>query len=121
MGDGGGAPPPSRELDGSDLVLAELVSRVLDRGVVVAGDVTISVAGVDLVHLGLNLRIASTETLLRRGRAEKLPARTSTDASGEKDRCMAFTSTASRRPGTCRAQILRVLGPIPSQAFHCPG
>jgi hypothetical protein len=48
-----------------ELVLAELVSRVLDRGVMVAGDVTISVAGIDLVHLALRLRLSSTETLRR--------------------------------------------------------
>ena len=50
-----------------ELVLAELVSRVLDRGVVVAGDVTISVAGIDLVHLALRVRLSSIETLRRRG------------------------------------------------------
>lgn len=50
-----------------ELVLAELVSRVLDRGVVVAGDVTISVAGIDLVHLALRLRLSSIESLHRRG------------------------------------------------------
>jgi hypothetical protein len=48
-----------------ELVLAELVSRVLDRGVMVAGDVTISIAGVDLVHLALRLRLSSSETLRR--------------------------------------------------------
>ncbi len=38
-----------------ELRLVELVSRVLDRGVVVSGNVVISVAGVDLVYLGLEL------------------------------------------------------------------
>ena len=51
--------------ESEELVLAELVSRVLDRGVMVAGDVTISIAGVDLVHLALRLRLSSTETLRR--------------------------------------------------------
>ena len=73
-----GARARTEDPDSQDIVLAELVSRVLDRGVVVAGDVTISVAGVDLVYLGLSLRIASTETLLRRshasGRSPTLPA-----------------------------------------------
>jgi hypothetical protein len=65
------SPPP----DDQEVVLAELVSRVLDRGVVVAGDVTISVAGIDLVYLGLSLRLAATETLLRRSRArDRLPS-----------------------------------------------
>jgi hypothetical protein len=48
------------------LHLVELVNRVLDRGVVVAGEVTISVAGVDLVYLGLNLVLSSVESLQQR-------------------------------------------------------
>lgn len=43
--------------------LAELVNRALDRGVVVKGDVVISVAGVDLLYLGLQLVLSSVETL----------------------------------------------------------
>jgi hypothetical protein len=43
------------------LVLTDLVNRVLDRGVSVIGDVVISVAGVDLVHLGLRLDLAAVE------------------------------------------------------------
>ena len=50
-----------------DLHLVELVNRVLDRGAVITGEITISVAGVDLVYLGLQLVIAATETA--RGRA----------------------------------------------------
>jgi len=49
-----------------DMSLAELVSRVLDRGAVVTGEVTISVAGVDLIFLGLQLVLASTESINRR-------------------------------------------------------
>ena len=45
------------------LHLAELVNRVLDRGAVISGEVTISVAGIDLVYLGLHLVLASTETV----------------------------------------------------------
>ena len=44
------------------LVLSDLVSRVLDRGVSVVGDVVISVAGVDLVRLGLRLDLWAVET-----------------------------------------------------------
>lgn len=45
-----------------EMSLAELVNRVLDRGAMITGEVTISVAGIDLVFLGLQLVIASTET-----------------------------------------------------------
>jgi hypothetical protein len=46
--------------------LADLVNRVLDRGVVVSGDVTISVAGVDLVYLGLGALLTSVSTARRK-------------------------------------------------------
>lgn len=46
--------------------LVELVDRVLDRGVVLRGDVTISVAGIDLVYLELRLLLAGVEALSRR-------------------------------------------------------
>lgn len=45
--------------------LAELVHRVLDRGVVLRGDVMISVAGIDLVYLELRLLLTSVESLER--------------------------------------------------------
>ncbi len=49
--------------DASDeeVALVDLVNRILDRGVVVSGDVLISVAGVDLIELGLHLYVASAE------------------------------------------------------------
>lgn len=47
--------------------LVELVDRVLDRGVVLRGDVTISVAGIDLLYLELHLLLSSVETLRDRG------------------------------------------------------
>jgi hypothetical protein len=46
--------------------LADLVNRVLDKGAVISGDVTISVAGVDLIYLGLHLLVSSVESM--RGR-----------------------------------------------------
>src|SRR5579859_7559579 len=50
-------------LPDSNLSLLDLADRLLNRGVVVAGEATISVAGIDLVYLGLNLVLASVETL----------------------------------------------------------
>jgi gas vesicle structural protein len=50
-----------------ELILAELVSRVLDRGAVITGEVVISVAGVDLIYLGLQLVLTSVETARERG------------------------------------------------------
>jgi hypothetical protein len=42
--------------------VCEVLDRVLNKGVVVAGEVTISVAGVDLLYLGLQLVLTSIET-----------------------------------------------------------
>lgn len=58
-----------------ELTLAELVNRVLDRGVVITGEVTISVAGVDLVFLGLDLLLTSVETAVQRKRLPPADAR----------------------------------------------
>lgn len=58
-----------------DVTLLELLDRVLDKGVVVAGDLTISVADIDLVYLGLRLMLCSIETMehMRRPSRELLP------------------------------------------------
>lgn len=44
--------------------LCELLDRVLNTGVVAMGEVVISVAGVDLIYLNLNLLLTSVETAL---------------------------------------------------------
>jgi hypothetical protein len=46
-----------------DVTLLELVDRVLNKGVVLSGDITLSVAGVDLVYVGLRVLLASVATL----------------------------------------------------------
>jgi gas vesicle structural protein len=46
-----------------ELSLTDLVNRVLDKGAVVSGDVVISVAGVDLVYVGLRLLLSSVESM----------------------------------------------------------
>ena len=43
--------------------MCETLDRVLNKGAVIGGDVIISVAGVDLVYLGLNLVLSSVETM----------------------------------------------------------
>ncbi len=42
--------------------LCELLDRVLNTGVVVVGEIVISVAGVDLIYLNLQLLLTSVET-----------------------------------------------------------
>lgn len=52
------------QLDEEDeLSLLETLDHVLDRGLVIAGEVTIAVANVDLIYLGLNLLLGSVETV----------------------------------------------------------
>lgn len=46
-----------------NVTLLELLDRILDKGVVISGDVTISVADVDLIYLGLRLMLSSVETM----------------------------------------------------------
>lgn len=47
--------------------LCEVLDRVLHKGVTLRGDIVLSVAGVDLVYLGLQLILSSTETARRAG------------------------------------------------------
>lgn len=50
------------------LSLCEALDRILHKGAVIMGEITISVANVDLVYLGLQLVVSSMETA--RGRPE---------------------------------------------------
>ncbi len=47
------------------LALSELLDRALHKGVVLWGEATISVAGVDLVYVGLKVLLASVDTAER--------------------------------------------------------
>lgn len=53
-----------------DVPLVELVDRLLNRGVVLTGELTISVAGVDLIYLGVSVVLTSVETI--RGAGAKI-------------------------------------------------
>ena len=55
------------EIDTEELVLGDLLNHVLDKGVVISGSVTISVADIDLLVLDLRLLLTSVETSMRRG------------------------------------------------------
>jgi len=50
------------ELETSELSLLETLDHVLNRGLVIAGEITISVADIDLIFLGLNVLVSSVET-----------------------------------------------------------
>lgn len=50
------------DLEDGNLVLSDLVNRVLDKGVVISGHVMISIADIDLLALDLKLILTSIET-----------------------------------------------------------
>ncbi|HKG78952.1 MAG TPA: gas vesicle protein [Pyrinomonadaceae bacterium] len=50
------------EWEGTDLSLLETLDHVLNRGLVIAGEITISVADIDLIFVGLNVLVSSVET-----------------------------------------------------------
>lgn len=47
--------------------LADVLDRILDKGVVIAGDVTVSLVGVELLNIRLRLLIASVDKALEMG------------------------------------------------------
>ena len=52
-----------------DITLLEILDRALNKGVVISGDIVISVADVDLVYLGLKVLLSSVETMEQLRRA----------------------------------------------------
>ena len=46
-----------------DVTLLEVLDRVLEKGVIISGDMVISVADVDLIYLGLKVLLSSVETM----------------------------------------------------------
>lgn len=52
----------SEEWEETDLSLLETLDHVLNRGLVIAGEITIAVADIDLIFVGLNVLVSSVET-----------------------------------------------------------
>jgi hypothetical protein len=50
-----------------DVALVDLIDRLLGGGVVIAGDITLAVANVDLVYVGLRALVASVATAREKG------------------------------------------------------
>lgn len=62
------SPAPLHEAEvrrdlGRQVTLVELLDRILDKGVVISGEITLAVAGIDLVQVGLRAVIASIDRL----------------------------------------------------------
>ncbi len=55
---------PELNLDDSErLSLCEALDRILNKGAVITGDLTISVADIDLIYVGLRVLISSAGAL----------------------------------------------------------
>jgi len=50
-------------VDNAPLELSDLINRVLDKGAVIAGSVTISVGDIDLIQLDLTVVLTAIETV----------------------------------------------------------
>jgi hypothetical protein len=50
-----------------DVGLVDLIDRLLGGGVVIAGDITLAAADVDLVYVGLRAVVASVATAMEKG------------------------------------------------------
>lgn len=61
-----GTPDTLESDDDERLVLGDLINRVLDKGVVISGHVTISVADIDLIALDLRVLITAIQTAIER-------------------------------------------------------
>ncbi|MEI7675666.1 MAG: gas vesicle protein [Bacteroidales bacterium] len=49
-----------------EITILDVLDRVLTKGVVITGDIVISVADIDLVYLGLRVLLSSVETMEKR-------------------------------------------------------
>jgi hypothetical protein len=47
--------------------LADILERILDKGIVIAGDITISLVGVELLNIKLRLLVASVDKAMEMG------------------------------------------------------
>lgn len=46
-----------------EITILDILDRVLTKGVVITGDIVISVADIDLIYLGLKVLLSSVETM----------------------------------------------------------
>ena len=54
---------PRRPAHAREVALVDLIDRLLDGGVVIHGDITLAVADVDLLYVGLRALVASVNTI----------------------------------------------------------
>ena len=57
-----------------EVSLLDILDHVLNSGVIIHGNLVISLAGVDLVYVGLDVILSSVETAFRHMNTKPLPA-----------------------------------------------
>lgn len=87
------------------LELSDLLSHVLDKGVVLKGEVMLAVADIDLVRLDLGLLLTAVETVLRRDGGLAGPERAGLlGAAGPRER-----PVIARSGSTMESQVIQTL------------
>ncbi|HEX5414164.1 MAG TPA: gas vesicle protein, partial [Chloroflexota bacterium] len=66
-----------------EATLVDAVDHLLNRGAVLVGEATISLAGVELIYVGLNLLVSSVETLREAAPGVASPPRPLSSGAGE--------------------------------------
>jgi hypothetical protein len=66
-GDGGLLPYPSRAAGPEPANLGDILERILDKGLVIAGDIQVNLLDIELLTIKLRLIIASAETARQLG------------------------------------------------------
>jgi hypothetical protein len=89
----------------SRVELSEMLGHILDKGVVLRGEVMLAVADIDLIKLDLGLLLTGVETVLRRQQARSL-------ASAE-------VESVGELPDSTESETVRALNP-PSSAAVTP-
>ena len=58
---------------GDETSLLDILDHVLNAGVIIRGNLVISLAGVDLIYVGLDVILTSVETALRQMNEQNVP------------------------------------------------
>jgi Gas vesicle protein len=58
-------------LEGADASLLEIIDHVLNKGVMVHGELFLGVAGVDLIYLRVSAMLCAADKVLPAGKGEK--------------------------------------------------
>ncbi len=62
--------------DRQELAISDLLDRALNKGVVIWGEATISLAGVDLIYVGVKVLVGSVDAVQRMRTAVQEPLST---------------------------------------------